>query len=87
MTDDSAQFYRIEASFYNEGEQYGMDVFYVEADSLRAAEGLGREAATQSKYDDDRIPDRSVHIEAEQIEQDDIPDGELVYRLWLSATP
>lgn len=80
-------FFRIEAAYCNEGERYGEEVFYVEADGPTAAEALGREAATQSKYDDPRIPDRHIEFEAERVEREDIPDETLVYRQWPTPTP
>lgn len=79
--------YRVEATFSNEGEFYGRETIYVEADGRRVAEGLAHEAVTQSEYDDPRIPDRSVLLEFEEIGRDEVPDGTLAYTAWPVPKP
>lgn len=79
--------YEIEVTFSNEGETYGEETYYVEAAGISAATKLGRLAAEDSMYDDPRIPDRSIDVEATEIEYGDLPEGAELYQPKAAPAP
>lgn len=77
--------YRAEATFSNESEVYGNETWYLTAESEFDADNVTAGLVRNSRYDDDRIPDRMCGWDVEEIELDEIPEGEIVHGLGMPA--
>lgn len=70
--------FRIDIKFANEGEIYGSETHWA-AGSEQDLDQVVDRLVGSSRFDDERIPDRSVSFEFEPCDANEVPEGATIH--------